>query len=62
LQVNDVIIEFNGVRIEQDVHLIALVKLTEIGRRVPVTVLRGGKVIHTDVEIGDAAKYRDVEE
>src|SRR3954447_3195317 len=62
LQVNDVIIEYNGVRIEQDVHLIALVKLTEIGRRVPITVLRGGKVIHTDVEIGDAAKYRDVEE
>jgi serine protease Do len=62
LQVNDVIIEYNGVRIEQDVHLIALVKLTEIGRRVPITVLRDGKVIHTDVEIGDAAKYKDTEE
>ena len=33
LQVNDVILEFNGVRIEHDDHLSDLVKLTEIGRR-----------------------------
>ena len=38
LRVNDVILEFNGVRIEQDMHLISLVKLSEIGRRVPITV------------------------
>jgi S1-C subfamily serine protease len=51
LKVDDVILEFNGVRIEQDVHLISLVQLTEIGRRVPLTILRDGKVIHMDVEI-----------
>ena len=54
LQVNDVILEFNGVRIEQDMHLISLVKLTEIGRRVPLTVLRDGKLMSMDVEIADA--------
>lgn len=53
LKPNDVILEFNGVRIEQDVHLISLVQLTEIGRRVPLTVLRDGKVLHLDVEIAD---------
>jgi serine protease Do len=52
LRVNDVIIEFNGVRIEQDTHLISLVKLAEIGRSVPVTVLREGKLVRIDVEIG----------
>jgi len=57
LRVNDVILEFNGVRIEQDMHLISLVKLTEIGRRVPITVLRDGQVIHMDVEIGDAHSF-----
>jgi S1-C subfamily serine protease len=48
-----VILEFNGVRIEQDMHLISLVKLTEIGRRVPLTILREGKLLRTEVEIGD---------
>jgi serine protease Do len=54
LRVNDVILEFNGVRIEQDMHLISLVKLTEIGRRVPITILREGKLLRTEVEIADA--------
>jgi serine protease Do len=54
LRVNDVILEFNGVRIEQDMHLISLVKLTEIGRRVPITILRDGKLIRAEVEIADA--------
>jgi serine protease Do len=55
LRVNDVILEFNGVRIEQDMHLISLVKLTEVGRRVPITILRDGKLLRTEVEIADAA-------
>jgi serine protease Do len=54
LRVNDVILEFNGVRIEQDTHLISLVKLTEIGRRVPITLLRDGELLRTEVEIADA--------
>jgi hypothetical protein len=36
-------------------HLISLVKLTEIGRRVPMIVLRDGKLMQMEVEIGDAA-------
>lgn len=59
LRVNDVILEYNGVRIEQDIHLISLVKLTEIGRRVPLTVLRDGKVLNMNVEIADASSSRD---
>ncbi|MEX2309241.1 MAG: trypsin-like peptidase domain-containing protein [Pirellulales bacterium] len=54
LRINDVILEFNGVRIEQDTHLISLVKLTEIGRRVPITILRDGQLIRMEVDIGDA--------
>jgi serine protease Do len=59
LRVNDVILEFGGVRIEQDMHLISLVKLSEIGRRVPISILRDGKVIQMDVEIGDAHGITD---
>jgi serine protease Do len=59
MRVNDVILEFNGVRIEQDKHLISLVKLSEVGRRVPVTVLRDGKLVRLDVEIADQAAYEE---
>ncbi len=42
LREDDVIIAFDGVRIEDDEHLISLVKLAEIGRPVEVVVVRGG--------------------
>jgi serine protease Do len=59
LRVNDVILEFNGVRIDQDIHLISLVKLTEIGRKVPVTIFRDGKQMNVDVEIADSSNYKE---
>lgn len=62
LHVNDVILEYNGVRIEQDIHLISLVKLTEIGRRIPLTVLRDGKLLNMNVEIVDAGNTRQTDE
>jgi len=62
LQINDVILEFNGVRVEQDVHLVSLIKLTEIGRHVPLTVLRDGKRVNFDVEIVDASSQKESEE
>ncbi len=54
LRVNDVILEFNGVRVEQDMHLISLVKLAEVGSRVELLVLRDGKLMRVRAEIGDA--------
>jgi S1-C subfamily serine protease len=54
LRVNDVILEFNGVRIEQDTHLISLVKLAEVGSEVELLVLRDGKLMRVRAEIGEA--------
>jgi serine protease Do len=54
LRVNDVILEFNGVRVEQDMHLISLVKLAEVGSKVDLLVLRDGKLMRVRAEIGDA--------
>jgi serine protease Do len=56
LRVNDVILEFNGVRIEQDMHLISLVKLAEVGSDVDLLVLRDGKLMRVRAEIGDAGR------
>jgi serine protease Do len=53
LQANDVILQYNGVRVERDTHLIGLVKLTEIGERVPIVVYRDGHPLSMFVEIGD---------
>ena len=40
LQPDDVILEFNGVPIEDDSHLIFLVSLTEVGKEVPLVIFR----------------------
>jgi serine protease Do len=57
LQVNDVILQYNGVRVERDTHLIGLVKLTEIGDRVPIVVYRDGHPLSMFVEIGDKNEF-----
>jgi serine protease Do len=52
LQSGDVIVEYNGVRIDNDSHLINLVNLTEVGRDVPVVVFRNGKIFECLVKTG----------
>jgi serine protease Do len=41
--VGDIILEFDGTRIEDDVHLINLVSLTPVNKEVGVRVLRSGQ-------------------
>jgi serine protease Do len=53
LRVNDVILVYNGVRVERDTHLIGMVKLTEVGDRVPIEIFRDGSRLSMFVEIGD---------
>jgi serine protease Do len=53
LKVGDVILEFNGVRIEHDTHLINQVQITDVGRNVEIMVLRGGKPLRLVARIGD---------
>ncbi|MEM6330133.1 MAG: trypsin-like peptidase domain-containing protein [Planctomycetota bacterium] len=51
LQPNDVILSYGGVRVEDDMHLISLVKLTEIGKRVEMVIFRGGEPLQMQVQI-----------
>lgn len=57
LQPNDVIVLYNGVRVERDGHLIGLVKLTEVGERVPIVIYRDGQPLSMFVEIADLNTY-----
>lgn len=54
LQINDIILEYDGVRIDNDSHLINLVSLTPVGKDVPVVVLRQRSLLTVRVKVGTA--------
>ena len=58
LRAGDVILEFNGVRVESDSHLPNLVSLTEIGATVPVVVFRDHKQVTLSVTVGERPSER----
>lgn len=51
---NDIIVQFNDIRVLDGDHLVSLVQLTEVGSKVELTVYRGGAPHRTIVEIGNA--------
>jgi serine protease Do len=57
LQVGDVILEVDGTRIEDDGHLVNLVSLMEIGKRIPVLVFRDGKSLTITLEVADRSRF-----
>ncbi len=60
LQVDDVILEFDGMQVEDDQHLINLVLRTEIGRRVDLVIFRDRKVQTLQVQIGKHADFAEL--
>jgi serine protease Do len=52
LQVGDVVLEYGGVAVDDDSHLVNLVGLTEPGREVPLVVLRDQKRLRLNVKLG----------
>jgi len=61
LRYNDVILSFDGFDIEDQNHLIHLVSLTPLNKRIRLDVLRGGERINIYVELTDRARFRRVE-
>lgn len=57
LAVGDVILQFDGVRIEDDNHLVNLVSLTPVNKDVPVVIFRGGRAQQITVRVGDRNTY-----
>ncbi len=58
LEAGDVILRFDGRRVEDDKHLVYLVSLTEVGKEVPLVVFRSGQVLHMTVKVGDYHEFR----
>ena len=51
LQVGDVIVEFDSVRVENDGHLVKTVGLTPVGRNVNVVFYREGKRLRSSATL-----------
>jgi len=62
LQIDDVILMFDNLRIEDDQHLINLVRRTEIGREVQMVIFRNRKTQSTTVRIGKRKDFVDMVE
>lgn len=57
LQIGDVVLRFNGIRVDNDSHLIYLVNLTEVGKQVPIVIFRDGKMLHLTVKVGNKTDF-----
>ena len=56
IQVGDVILEFDGTRIEDDMHLINLVSLTPVNKEVEVRLIRDGQPISLRLRVANRAQ------
>ncbi len=61
LRVNDVILSFDGLQIQNKQHLINLVKRTEIGRQVQVVVFRDRQILTKFIRIGRRSDHLPTE-
>ena len=57
LQEGDVILRIDGIKIDDDAHLINQVALTPVGTTVVMEIFRDGKMTKIDVEVGNRSDY-----
>ena len=57
LRVGDVILNFKGIPIDDDSHLVNVISLTEVGTEVPVVVFRGGQMLTVRTTVGGYDQY-----
>jgi serine protease Do len=58
LQEGDIVLEYGGVPVDDDNHLVNLVALTEPGREVPLTILRDQQQYRINVKLGSAGSNK----
>ena len=57
LQPGDVILEFNHIPIEDDLHLINVVSVTPLGKSVPLLIYRDRRTFTLNLEVSDRGKF-----
>jgi serine protease Do len=58
LRIDDIVLQYDGARVDNDSHLINLVGMTEPGKEVTLTVFRDHKTITVPVRVGTAPSTR----
>ncbi len=53
LKFDDVVLEFDGIKVEDENHLINLVSLAAVGRKVKLSIFRNGKMMNVEVLLAD---------
>jgi serine protease Do len=61
IRIGDVILQFDSVRIEDDDHLVNLVSLTPVEKQVDVVLLREGKVVQLQTQVGNRADLKPLQ-
>ena len=56
LQVNDLILKFNNIEIENDAHLVNLVSFSPIGKRLPILIFRNRQQVQLYVTVRERGK------
>ena len=51
------ILKLDGTAIDDDAHLVNLVGLIEVGKKVSLEIFRDGKTIVVQVEVADRSKF-----
>ena len=62
LVADDVVLSFDGIEVIDENHLINLVSLTQIGRKVSLIVLRDGRQVTIEVHLSDRHEMEDQSE
>jgi serine protease Do len=57
LHVDDLVVKYNDVFVEDDDHLVNLVSLTPINQTVPVEIIRNAKVVVLNVKVGNRKHF-----
>ncbi len=57
IRAGDVILKLDGISIEDDAHLVNLVGLLEVGKKVSLEIFRDGKTIDVLVAVADHSKF-----
>ncbi len=57
IRANDVILKLDGTAIDDDAHLVNLVGLIEVGKKVSLEIFRDGKTIVIQAEVADRSKF-----
>ncbi|MGE3314495.1 MAG: trypsin-like peptidase domain-containing protein [Planctomycetaceae bacterium] len=62
LRVDDVILSFEGIDVQDENHLINLVSLTAVGKKVKLVIFRNGQKQDVEVLLSDRAQYDQMSE